>query len=322
MDTLDSGIKSNIINNKGVNYLDFRKSLTPRYFWVWFDIFLCYASMIVVVAIIVFMQKLFPAWFILTVPVGALLVGYIVQAIHLFIHEASHYNLSSDKKRNDLLSNIFLGLLVGLDVQFFRTNHAVHHRYVGTVRDTEKSYFDGLTWRLVLESLTGIRALKVVMHRNKNVKLNSAAGLGTEIVNKNNRMFIAAAFLNLFLVVVFFVSGFWQVSLAWMIGFGAVLPFFASLRNILEHRTEEAQASINYNAVPPGYTTRLYGAGLIARTMGTAGFNRHLLHHWDPQISYTRLKDVEDFLMDSPLSSELQQSRTTYLKTFSMLLNR
>jgi fatty acid desaturase len=322
MDTLGSGIKSDLMNNEGISYLDFRKSLTPRYALVGLDIFLCYAALVTTVAIIAYLQKSFPAWFILTIPIGALFVGYLVQAIHLFIHEASHYNLAADKKQNDLLSNIFLGLLVGLDVEFFRTNHAAHHRYLGTVKDTEKSYFDGLTWRLVFESLTGIRALKVVLHRNKNVKLNSAAGKGNEIVKKNNRMFQIASLLNLLLVVAFFATGYWQVSLAWLIGFGAVFPFFASLRNILEHRTEEAQASINYNEVNQGFSNRMFGEGLIAQTMGTAGFNRHLLHHWDPQVSYTRLKEVEEFLTNSPLGAELKQSRTTYVKTFFTLLNR
>ena len=238
------------------------------------------------------------------------------------MHEAAHFNVASDKRKNDQLANIFIGLLIGMDVGFFRAMHLAHHKYLGTVKDPEKSYFDALTWRLIFESLTGIRALKVVTHRNKNIKLNYEEDQSAEIISKNNTMFFTATFLNVMLVVVFFALGYWQVSLAWLVGFGAVFPFFASLRNILEHRTEEAIAALNYNEVDQGASHRMFGDGMIARTLGPAGFNRHLLHHWDPQVSYTRLRDVEYFLQDTPLGPKLNKNRTTYLQTFSALLNR
>ncbi len=292
------------------------------YWLIWLDIFICYASLVFVVLIVAYLQKTYPAWFPLSIGFGAIMVGYIVQAIHLFMHEAAHNNLAADKNQNDFLANTFIGLLVGLDVNFFRTNHFAHHRFLGTVKDPEKSYFDGITWRFVFELLTGIRLFKVVTHRNKNIKLNADNEKGNEIINQNNKLFITATSLNVIFVIALFIAGFWQVAFAWLIGFGLVFPFFASIRNILEHRTEEAMVTINYNEVNQGAAHRMFGNGLIARTLGPAGFNRHLLHHWDPQVSYTRLKDVELFLMDTPLGDKMQQERTTYLKTFFTLLNK
>jgi fatty acid desaturase len=322
MDDLNSEDKSKIINNKGVSYIEFRKTLTPRYSIIWFDISVCYAILIVITALIALVEKKLPYLFLLTIPVGALLIGYMVQSVHLFLHEAVHYNLASDKDRNDLLANLFLGLFVGLDVKFFRANHSAHHKYLGTVRDTEKSYFDGLTWWLVFESLTGLRVLRVVMHRNGNVKLNHGEEKGNAIIKGNNKIFIVAALFNFFLIVAFFLLGFWQLALAWTIGFGAAFPFFASLRGILEHRREEALASVDYKKIDHGISNRLFGDGIIASTIGAAGFNRHLLHHWDPQIPYTRLKNLEDFIMDTPLAAQLEQTQTTYVKAFFLLMNR
>ena len=135
-------------------------------------------------------------------------------------------------------------------------------------------------------------------------------------------MFLATAFLNLLFVVALFLVGFWQVALAWALGLGAAFPFFASFRQILEHRRVDADKNTDYNQVDSGASHRMFGDGLIGITMGPAGFNRHLLHHWDPSVSYTRLKDVEDFLMDTPLKGELEASRTTYFETFVLLFNK
>ncbi len=322
METFETVNKALIADTRGVKYLDFRNTLTPLYKVVWVHIGTGYLALIAVLAGAVYSQKMLPHYFWLTIPVSGLLIGYLVAGINLFMHEASHYNFAADKKRNDLLANLFIGLLIGMDIKFYRAMHGAHHRFLGTVKDTEKSYFEAITWRFVIESLTGLRVIKVMAHRNENIKLNEGVGVSSELIKKNNRIFLAAALLNLLLVITFFVVGYWQVALAWVLGLGAVFPFFASFRQILEHRREEADATINYNEVNHGAAHRMFGEGLMGITMGPAGFNRHLLHHWDPQVSYTRLKEVEGYLKNTPLSKELEQSHTTYLQTFMALFNK
>ena len=316
-ETVDKAV---IRNSKGVNYIDFRNSLTPRYAKVWFDILIGYFALVVVLASAAYMQKAHAGWFLLTITIGGVVVGYIISALHLFIHEASHYNLARDREQNDLLSNIFLGLLVGMDVEYYRTVHFAHHRLLGTVQDTEKSYFDPITIRVVFEMLSGIRIIKVFIHRNENIKSNQ--GRGEEIIKKNNRIFLLAAILNLSLIIAFFATGFWQLALIWLIGLGSAFPFFASFRQVLEHRSASASARENYYKVDHGIVHRMFGDGPIASTMGAAGFNRHLLHHWDPHVSYTRLREIEIFLKDTPLSGMQEQTQTTYWKTFLHLLNK
>jgi fatty acid desaturase len=112
----------------------------------------------------------------------------------------------------------------------------------------------------------------------------------------------------------------WPLSAAWAIGFLVFLPFFFSVRQVLEHRGDMADRRVNYHRVPHGAENRLFGDGLVASTFGGAGFNRHLLHHWEPQVSYTRLKDLERYLMDTELAEALAARRTTYLRTFCRLL--
>jgi len=321
METFGTVDKTTIVNSHGVKYIDFRNRLIPKYGRAWFEIFLGYFGLAVVLFITAYAQKVNILLGLLTIPLGGLLVGYIVASLHLFIHEASHYHLNVDKKRNDLLSNIFLGLLVGMDVDFYRTVHFAHHRLIGTVKDTEKSYFDAISLCFVIESLIGIRVLKVSAHRYENIKVNERHGIGSEIIRKNNLIFFVAAVLNLLLVVALILTGYWQAAVGWMFGMGSAFPFFASFRQILEHRRVDAVATTNYHEVDHGAAHRMFGDGLIGSTLGSAGFNRHLIHHWDPQVSYTRLKDVEEFLYDTPLAEELKAAQTTYFKTFVSLLN-
>ena len=106
----------------------------------------------------------------------------------------------------------------------------------------------------------------------------------------------------------------------WLAGLIIVFPVFATIRQLMEHRDIHASGKINYQDTDHGKISRLFGEGLIDSSFGGAGFNKHLLHHWDPSVSYTRLREVENFLMNCPETSGIiQQSKTSYLKTFIAL---
>lgn len=314
--------KSLLRNQRNERYVDFRERLKQNYWLLAFHIFIGYAVLVLTVVGVVFSQQNFPLLFWGVIPFASILIGYTVSALHLFMHEASHYNFAINKKKNDLLSNVFIGFLIGMETNYYRSVHFVHHRLIGTAADTEKSYFEGMTRTFFFETLTGVRLLKVIAHRAKNIKSNYGEQNGKRIITKNNFVFIAAILLHCLLVISLLCFAYWQAATAWVIGMGIMFPFFAMFRQTLEHRTPEAKAEIDYSIVDQGASHRMFGEGIVASTMGAAGFNFHLIHHWDPSIPYTRLKDVELFLLETPLRDELNASRTTYLKTFLLLFNR
>ena len=96
-------------------------------------------------------------------------------------------------------------------------------------------------------------------------------------------------------------------------------PFFGALRQLLEHRHPDAEASIDYSVTPHGEYTRIFGNSGFDCIFGAAGFNRHLLHHWEPQLSYTCLADMEAYLQRTELAPLLAQHKTTYIKAFIAL---
>lgn len=317
MKTPEEYNKNEIANKRNTGYIEFKKKLAPDYFKVWLDL-LSGLIMLPVIGIFVFMLNYyFPYLFILWILAGSVLLGYLMAYIQLFFHEAAHYNIAKGKKTNDILANIFIGLFIGEDIKFYRLMHFEHHRHLGKIIDTEHSYFDPLNIRFIIESITGIKALKVRKRRNKFFISSS----GQKITTLNKQL-LAGISLHLIIIGILAYFKQWTVIFSWVIGMGIFFPFFNSLRQLLEHRSESASKKVDYSKVPHGETNRMFGDSFIARTFGGAGFNRHLLHHWEPQVSYTRLKDLENFLMETESADILQQHSSSYLKVFLKLFNR
>ena len=250
--------------------------------------------------------------------ISGFLIGYVLHYILAFFHEAAHYNLARNKDLNDKLANIFIGLLFGQEIKSYRSIHFPHHRYLGTPEDTERNYFQPLTLQFILESITGIKLFKLLLFRaenphskNEHPKMKSKAIVSSQM--------LLGLFFNGGVVLGSAILGFWALTGAWFIGMIIFMPLLASIQQVLEHRDEFASRDIDYRNQPHGQINRLFGDGLIASTFGSAGFNRHLLHHWEPQISYTRFKELEEFLMDTQAAAIIEKHRTTYFKTFVRL---
>lgn len=312
---LDDFQREQLVNAAGVSFREFRKALRPRYGIVWLQLLAGHAALLLMAAGCVLMDRSWPALFPLTVAASALWFGYTHAYIQLFFHEAAHFNLAPNKKLNDLAANVLIGSLVGQDIRAYRVVHMMHHRHLGTTLDSERTYFRALGPRFLLESLTGIHVLRVLIGRSEVLQAPAegpprwrARLLAVVSLLLHGGIVIGAAWL-----------GWWSLALGWTAGFLIVFPFFAAVRQVLEHRDEEARNDVDYTRLPHGVINRLFGDGPLASTLGGAGFNRHLLHHWEPQISYTRLGEVERFLMETAAAQDLRRRQTTYLGTFARL---
>jgi fatty acid desaturase len=313
--------KERLRDARGTSYRDFVRSLVPRYGVVWLHIACGYAALLAVgLGVAALDGRVFGPFLdrALGVTLGAALFGYTLAFLHLFLHEAAHWNLAPSRVWNDRLANLLLGSFLGIDVRSYRPIHWEHHRHLGTTRDTERSYFEPLSARFVLESLTGVRVLRVLAGRRR--ALAERRSREEERPEASRHQPLTAAVLNLALLALLVLGGNFAVALAWALGLGVVFPFFASVRQVLEHRDERASAALDYAAVDHGVVNRLFGSGPLASTLGGAGFNRHLLHHLEPQLSYTRLAELERYLLGTELAPTLRAHRATYLGTFVRLL--
>jgi fatty acid desaturase len=312
---LDDLQREQLVNAAGLSFRDFRKALRPRYTLVWLHLLCGHLALLAVAVAAIAMDVAYPRLLPVTILVSALLFGYAHAYIQLFFHEAAHFNIASGKRLNDVLANVFIGVLVGQDIRAYRVIHMMHHRELGTTLDSERTYFRALSIRFLVETLTGIQVLRVLSGREA---LLQSPGEGPSRVT-GRVLKIICALLNGAIVLGAAWLGFWSLAIGWTLGFLAVFPFFGAVRQVLEHRDENALSDVDYSRTAHGAINRLFGDGPLASTLGGAGFNRHLIHHWEPQISYTRLREVEGFLMQTAAADDLRRRQTTYLRTFARL---
>lgn len=300
------------------DYIDFVKGLKPNYARVWLDIGLGYAFLIITMVIQYRVETSSLIWGFTLLPLSGISIGFWIAYIRLFAHEAAHHNLASNPKLNDLLADLFIGWQTGSSTEKYRKVHFKHHTHIGKPEDTEHSYFFAPTLKYILTTLTGLRALEVILFR---MKVNKTAAAKEE--SKAFKLPLVALwgiFLHICILGSLAYFDGWLTALSWLGGLGSCAPFFLSLRQMIEHRKPDAKGSENYKEEPHGAYTRIFDDGVFARFFGGAGFNKHILHHWEPKISYTRLSELEAYLEKTDLQPVLAARRTTYWSAFKQLL--
>ena len=314
-------LKSTLVDADGVSYRDFRRTLRPRWWLIWTHVGLAYLALGGILAALVVWDPDLPLAIAATLA-AALLIGYVLQFLSNFIHEAGHYNLVPGRARNDFAANLLLAWVLGSSVASYRQVHFQHHRALGTTEDSEISYFDALGMRYLVEGMLGIKAVGASRRRARiEARLAKQAAADERVGGGSRIAWVAiAAVANLALVVALVLLGSVAAAVAWLCGLLLFFPFLSSLRQLLEHRSEDADPGIDYTTVDHGAVNRLFGDGPVSSTYGSAGFNRHALHHWEPNLSYTRLKDVEQYLRRTEVAPLVEERETSYGHTFLRLL--
>jgi len=307
-------IRGSLRDSSGRTYAEFVGNLRPNYLRVWFDIFSGYFALILTLAALVSVNgPLFLKF--LACGAASISVGYWIAYLQLFMHEAAHYNLAKNRPRNDLLANLFVCAIGAQEVSRYRSIHFQHHRALGTTADTENSYLNALTFRFLAEVLFGIRSFRVFRHRNQTVQKEGTRSYLSpwliETILIHAGIILGAVYLARI-----------ELAVSWLAGWLLAFPFWGTLRNILEHRSEAIVGEIDDFCEDHGPFTRIFGNDPISSTFGGAGFNRHLLHHWEPQVSYTRLPDLEIFLMHTAMRNVVNARRSSYYRCFVTLLKR
>jgi fatty acid desaturase len=300
-------LRARLMAESGGRHVAYVDTLTPRYWQVWRDIALGYAFLALVIAALGLPQS--RAAQLLAVLPGAAAIGYGLAYLQLFLHEAAHYNCAPGRVANDMLCNALVSWQVGTTVARYRPVHFRHHRELGTTRDPERSYFRALTPRFLLETLTGVHALRVFLLRSR----------GQDDVGgrRSLRPLAAGVAMHALVATAAWALSGWVAVVAWVLGAAGFYPLFATLRQLLEHRADQADPLRDYGQVDHGAVTRLFRPGPLAASFGGAGFARHLLHHWEPQVSYTRLAELERHLAQTSAAALMEARRTTYSRAFA-----
>ena len=294
-------------------YSQFRASLKANYAIVWRDIALGYAALFATLCLVSLAPGIVGG--LAAAIVGAIAIGFIIAYLQLFIHEAAHWNLAKSRKASDRIGNIAIAWHVGTSVAAYRKVHFDHHRYLGHEGDGERSYIHRLNWRLIIEMVTGIHALRIFLARSRAPKDSAAK---SEAAPTSRLPLVRGIAVHGLLLAGLLAMGAWSAALAWIGGMAIFYPLFGTLRPLLEHRPSSSDSALL--AGKREAVTRIFEDGLFARTFGGAGFSRHLLHHWEPQVSYTRLEDLERYLSATSIGAIIDARRTTYVQAFRDIL--
>jgi fatty acid desaturase len=306
----------------------FRATLKPKYWRAWLEISFCLAMLL----------GGYTAHFVLTRHFGNLAglaaaplfgpwLGFWLNAILTFGHEAAHYNLSASKSSNDFLADWSIWLFFPQSSKSYRKSHWQHHLHLGDPQDTEISYHNCMSPWFLAKAITGIYLLELMARyvfgagakpRSQAApsKPGRAARLGQILAVTR-----AGATHSLFIGVPMYFHCY-STSVTWLVGAALVFPFLATVRQLLEHRAEEAHCATDYREVAHGPINRMFGKNLFSRFYGAAGFNRHLLHHWDPTVSYTCFDEMESFFKGTRLQKQIEKSQATYTSNLILLARK
>ncbi len=324
---------NDVVNAQGVSWRQFRRTLKPRYTVIAGYILLALLMLFGggTVAMMICRQLSSLWWQLPVIVVAGLWFAFWLAVITAHFHEAAHFHLCKDNKRNDFLASILLTPLVGLEIKSYRKSHWMHHRYLGTPKDTEVSYHRPVTRHNLLMGLSGLLLLKTIFLYARGYKKSSLQALvkakEDKKGKKDNSFFafikalLVVGFSQFIVVLCLILSNNWPLALAWCLSFIIFGPFLSMLKQTMEHRALDARDELDYKVQTHGPVNRMFGTGWLATLYGAAGFNRHLLHHWDPTVSYTCFNQMEAFFLDTPLKDQLLQSKTSYRKIFRELLH-
>ena len=308
-----------VVAEDGTSWVEFRSTLTPNFARVWADIALCHVMIFGgyagVLAADWYMGGARPL--IVALPLS-LFIGFWMHALCTFGHEAVHYNIASDRARNDLLAEYLIWPFFAETTRHYRVHHWQHHVHLGDHQDTEISYHNCMSPWFLTRLVTGSYLVELLF-RYSGQKSPTAptakpdGALDSDPWRGHRWAVCRTALLHGCLIGIPLLLGLWIAAAAWGIAALLAYPMFNTLRQILEHRREDAPCDIDFTEVEHGAITYSFGNGFVSRYFGAAGFNRHLLHHWEPSVSYTNFDAMQTFLRGTPLRDRIDASRRSYL---------
>jgi fatty acid desaturase len=305
----------NLKNIDGIYYNDFKKELNIDYPSLAINITVPVINIFIIFLIQFYISTNNLISSLIVIPFSFLISFWKISFL-LHFHEGAHYNLHNNKQINDFICNIFLTPFTGMWVKDYRVNHWKHHRYLGLQNDTEISYHKPICKTSLFESLTGLYLLRTIYRYFLNFKKNDSSKSGNLLGS-----LIVAAISQLLIILFIFEYVTIYAALSWLLSVVIFDPFLQNLRQILEHRSYSAKESVDYSKIVHGPVNRIFGNDFISQYFGAAGFNKHLLHHLDPTISYTSFGKFYRYLNTTSLSQYINENKTTYYKTFKCLLN-
>ncbi|MEM7570952.1 MAG: fatty acid desaturase family protein [Pseudomonadota bacterium] len=231
--------------------------------------------------------------------IAVVVIAGRMHALAGLVHDFAHYHYLRDKRRSDLIGNIFAAWPLLITVQSYRNNHLAHHQNTNGDTDPDWQAKDGVhkftfpmskasALKLFSSYFVGIGA--VVDMRSALVRINAAAEQTTLSEKLPRLLFYAAIAL-----VLTFCGGWTAFFLLWALPFFTLFFFFMYVRSVAEHfgvtMDHSSELTASRTVIPAWWEGWLFAPHNL---------NYHLDHHLYPSVPFYRLKDLHGALMQHP----------------------
>lgn len=234
---------------------------------------------------------------------AAIVIGSRQQALGVLVHDATHYLLFTNRRLNDLVSDVFLAFPVGMSTTLYRRTHWEHHRYTNTEHDPDwvlqqadedfrfpKSIREAVA--LLARSVSGLnlhRMAKVVKQWSPGAHLFDPLSKDFPLANRILFVVVGIAIYSVLIVTGWWLPAIFLYALPALTVFHALNRLRVTAEHIVTPGTHELNASRTVVATP-----------LERWLIAPCGVHYHLEHHLFPSVPCHRLAELHQVLMRDP----------------------
>jgi len=231
-------------------------------------------------------------WHPITVVVAMVVIATRQHAQFILFHDAVHYNVARDRRLNDVITNLVIGVPQLVPVEVYRRLHLAHHARLGTEADPERLLlYRGQPWQyrpLGLRALCRQLAADLLLVHN----VKTIYYFGRELRNPGSRLRLPALRIGpeLWAIVMLWGGALvaWLVvdaatalrfALLWFVPLLTLTQLVQKVRSFAEHAPMDAP-ELSYSWRP----------GLFGRlVLWPYHINYHREHHVHPRVPWYRL---------------------------------
>lgn len=227
-------------------------------------------------------------------PIAAIFIATRQHALVTLMHEASHYHLLSNRKLNDIISDLFCAFPANVTTAGYRYQHGEHHRHTNTEQDPywvvmqaqQAWHFPRAPLRAAAVFLGDCLGFYVADHAKAIgpwTYLSRLAGKSQPKLTAGEHLRYVL-FMGTLVTSLTLAGGWLHYLLLWLVPQSTVMMAFFRLRALGEHPLEEN------NTLSELHESRDTSSRLLERILiAPLNTHYHLTHHLFPSIPFNNL---------------------------------
>ncbi len=262
-----------------------------------------WAEVIVLLVAANLLPRLALGWAVAAGVAIVLLMGTRMNALGVILHEGSHGLLARPRSLNDRLCNWGAAFWTVNSVEEYRPTHRLHHRYLGSEQDPDRSFYlvparRGALTFLIFQDLIGVTAFRRATTRIAGTSQESGApaSLLTRPQLLVGKLVTQLVLIGQFVLFQGVVRGLLFYAVFWLIPIVCLYPMILRLKTITEHFDPGLRLTEHVQ-----WTARTSAAGRLQNHLIGARMEYHFEHHVLPTIPFRGLRVLHGWLAQEGL---------------------